>query len=219
MKILTSCILCVAASTLAYGLTFQGLTELGITKNSFLCSDSSAVACSNADAGAIGCELMGSQPLQFFDNQLYWLQQKANRAEIVQTDLRYTGSALENKLNAEGWGQMGAYCIIVSVDPVLVDVVMPNVEVNANQIKLVAQLWYNGGNLIQLWSQDAVAIDKTKSFKISITSDLDAQISRWFTSASSKSFVGQIGLQANNRQAEYAQANGSPRCVKIVVSA
>jgi len=203
----------------AQSIIFQGLVEAGITKNSFFCpaSATGSTDCSNVDSGAIGYHVSGSQPLQFFNNQSYWLKQETDRETIVHTDLKYSGASLRNKMISEGWVAMGGYCILISISPILTDLIMPAVKASGGNIKVIVQLWYNGSQLIQLWSQDAAVLPQDKGFKVLITSDLDSQIAKLPALASEKTFLGKLGLQQNNRLPEYAQATGAPRSVKIQV--
>lgn len=203
-------------STPTLAVVFHGLVETGITKNNFSCSSSVDQTCSNVDSGAIGFNLSASQSLQFFNNQSYWLRQEAGIESDLVTNKKYSGVALRNKMISEGWVAMGSYCILISVDPILTEIVMPTVKPStANQVKVVVQLWYNGDQQIQLWSQDAAILSKNQGFQVMITSDIDSQITLLPSLESQTSFLGQIGLQQNNRQSAYGQATGCPRMVKI----
>jgi hypothetical protein len=209
--------LCVVFSTSLQAVVFQGLIETGITKNSFMCPLSAAGSqdCSNVDAGAIGFKLTGSQILQFFNNQSYWLRQEVQQKQNLQTNQRYSASDLQAKMASEGWVAMGGYCILISVGHILNDVVMPTVQASGDNVKVVVQLWYNGDQLIQLWSQDAVVLKKDQGFQVLVTSDTDTQVAQLPALTAETTFLGQLGLQQNNRQPEYMQAAGCPRMVKI----
>ena len=199
-----------------YPVIFNGLIESGITKNNFLCSAPGEQDCSNADSGAIGFNLTTSQSLQFFNNQSFWLRQQAAKESDLVTNQNYSGSALTDKMVSEGWVAMGGYCVLISADPMLADVVMPLIKTTtSNQVKVVVQLWYNGDQQMQLWSQDAAILSVTQSFQVTISSDIDSQVSLLPSLESQTSFLGQIGLQQNNRQPAYAHATGCPRMVKI----
>ncbi|HSW77104.1 MAG TPA: hypothetical protein VLG50_08655 [Candidatus Saccharimonadales bacterium] len=214
-----------------YAVIFQGLKEnSNVTKNTFSCptAASGASDCSNADSNASGFVVTQQSPLQFFNNQSYWLRREAEKRQDYQTNQPLSGTELDSKMQSEGWVAMGSYCILISTNSVLTDVVMPNVTASGDQVKVVVQLWYNGENNIQLWSQDAAVMSATQGFSVLISSDQDDQISQLpVLSASSskltqnsklsdgKAFLNQIGLQINNRTNQYGKANNSPRSVKI----
>jgi len=196
---------------------FQGLVETGITKNSFKCPASAVGSqdCSNVDTGAVGFNLVGGQLLQFFNNQSYWLRQEVQQKQNLQTNQRYSGSDLLAKMASEGWVAMGGYCILISLGHILDSVVMPAIKSSSDSVKVVVQLWYNGDQMIQLWSQDAVVLKKDQAFQVLVTSDIDAQVALLPPLSVEKTFLEQLGLQQNNRQPNYMQAIGCPRMVKI----
>jgi len=205
-------------STLVKPVKFQGLTETGIDKNSFLCPAADQEAdCVNTDTEYIGASLSDTQPIQIFNNQSFWLKKEAQREQFLNTDKRYSGTSLSDKMRSEGWLAMGGYCILISTSPTLTNIVMPNIKATAGKVKVVVQLWYNGDNLIQLWSQDAAILPEGKGFKVNITSSIDLQVGQLPPIAKETTLIGQIGLQQNNRQLIYVQAEGSPRTVKIQV--
>jgi len=208
-------------------LLFQGLVENSdINKNTFLCPASAAdgiQGCKDTQAAAHGFDVSGGRTMQFCNNQEYWLQQEAIQAQYIATVRNYTGSQLEQKLHAEGWKAMGGYAVVISTNPLLVNLVMPEVVAGAGQIKVVVQLWYNGNDLIQLWSQDAIVLADGAGFQVALSSALDDRLPGLLTSNSATitswqtTFLSQLDLQSNNRQAsDYGAAVGSPRQVRII---
>lgn len=206
------------------GISFRGIQEEGVNKNTFLCPvEASGSSCSQETINdAVGFDISGGKNLQFFDNFVYWLLQKAHREQFVKEDLRYDGVALTKKMNQEGWGATNAYCIIISTNPMLQQLVMPGQSVAKGKQKVIVQLWYSGQDVIQLWSQDVVELSPGQGFKVIVSNNeddkLEALIDESKKAVGLAVFLEKLGLQANNRKdAEYAQATGSPRMVRIEV--
>ena len=202
---------------------FQGILENGVTKNNFLCTgDAVNIAnCTSADTGAQGFDLSNGQILQFFNDQASWLLLQAERQQYVSQNLRRTGAALTNKMQADGWVAMGGYCLIVSTNPLIADVVMPELQAGANQEKVVVQLWYNGNEQVQLWSQDAKILSSGQKFNVVVSTAVDSLPGITSTPQSSTTslrfdFLSKLDLQMSDRKASvYNLAIASPRSVKI----
>lgn len=202
---------------------FNGLVETGVSKNNFLCSSahSDSVNCIAADANAKGFDFSQNHMLQLFNDQAYWLHQEAIQQQYVSQVLSYSGNDLQNKMTADGWGAMGSYCLIISTDPILTNVVIPSITAGADQEKVVVQLWYNGNQKLQLWSQDAAILSKNQPFSVLITTNTDALPGVSKTSENSSnslrtSFLFDLHLQQKNRtESVYLAATQSPRSVKI----
>lgn len=224
-KIILHLLLFGVGQSLYAPILFQGLVEdSSIDKNSFLCP-TSASDCKNEQLHAQGFDISGGRTLQLCNNQQYWLQQAAIQAQYISTVRNYTGSALTAQLNSAGWAVMGGFVVIISTNPILTKFIMPTVSVKKGQIKIVAQLWYNGSDLIQLWSQDAIALSDGQSFQVSLSNAADTQLSTELTAvaADTKSwhntFLFQLGIQAQNRKdSDYSNAIGSPRQVKLTIA-
>jgi len=220
-------ILCLitCSQSLKTDVIFQGITETGVTKNNFLCPSltSSAVSCVSADANAINFTLPSGQILQLFNSQPYWLDQEAIKQQYDLQVLDYTQSEIQAELDSTGWGAMGGYCLLITTNPVLTGIVMPTVIAASGQEKVVVQLWYNGEQSLQLWSQDALAINQGTGFTISISSATDplSELSTTSTSSGLKAtFLAGLNLQPNNRNASiYNIATDSPRSITITQSA
>ncbi|MCX5924355.1 MAG: hypothetical protein NTZ68_02960 [Candidatus Dependentiae bacterium] len=217
MKRLVCMIISLMTVVPVHSVVFQGLDDSAVKINTFSCPAGStgSTDCSSADANSIGLVLSDQKPLQFFNNQSYWLRQQAQVEQHAQTVLRRSGADLQTYMQGEGWVAMGSYCIFISTNRILTDVVMPAVKASADQVKVVVQLWYNGENLIQLWSQDAAVMPKTQGFKVVVSSAQDAQISTLPKLSDETNFLDKIGLQINNRTVQYGKAKNSPRSVKI----
>lgn len=217
---------CVALMTSfsAYSVKFQGLIEdPSVSINTFLCSPSAVgvTDCFNVGSSAVGYDVVDSQPLQLFNNQSYWLTKKAAREHHLQSVERYSGLSLESKMTEEGWAAMGAYCIFITTDSALTQLVMPLLIAKTEEVKVVVQLLYNGQGLIQLWSQDAMLIPVKKSFNIVISAAIDNKTSKLSASSDSskeESFLEMLRLSQINRQPEYDQAISSPRSVKLQIA-
>lgn len=200
---------------------FKGLVEASsINKNTFHCPES-ALDCQDQGAAASGFDISDGRTLQLCNNQEYWLQQEAIQGQYISTVRNYTGTALQAQLADEGWAVVGGFAIIVSSNPLLVQSVMPSVQPSAEQTKVVAQLWYNGSGLIQLWSQDAQLYADGQSFQVLVSNESDdrlptqlAQISQ--TKNWQDQFLLTVGIQSPNRQAkDYDKAHGSPKQIRL----
>ncbi len=210
-------------SNISQAVIFNGLTETSISKNNFLCpvNSSSSVSCTNTSSNAQGFNFSSSKMLQIFNDQAFWLHEQAAQKKYASEALSYSGSELEAKMNADGWGAMGSYCIIVSIDPILTSIVQPNLKAKQNEQKVVVQLWYNGDNILQLWSQDAKVLSISATFSVAISNATDA-LSDVMNAQSNESkslsetFLSELHLQQNSRkESVYQIATQSPRSVKI----
>jgi hypothetical protein len=205
-------------------LTFAGLIENpSITKNNFLCHSDQETSsdCNNADKNYIGAVLTDNTLLQLFNNQSYFLKQEQAAQKYDAQVLRDSGSQLQEKLNSQGYSAMGGYCIIITKNPTVTGIVMPNMIAQKNQEKVVVQLWYNANRAIQLWSQDAALLTAGQSFKVSISNEIDPlttlQTPANKNSSLKASFLTSLGIQTSNRkESVYHAATESPRLVKIV---
>lgn len=199
---------------------FQGLIETGVTKNNFLCSDQNGEqtsACISAGINSKGFDVSGGKTLQFFNDVTYWLSKQSQQEQLLATSKNYSGAALQSQMQSEGWIAMGAYCVVISTDPVLQKIAQPALKAAEGDIKVIVQLWYNGNNLMQLWSQDAQALTPGQSFTIQISSEEDTlNLSGNKTLGVVDTFLNNLNLQPNNRLASvYNIAVNSPRSVKI----
>lgn len=206
-----------------FSVIFNGLVESGISKNNFLCpnNSSSSVVCKNSSTTAQGFNFSSSKVLQIFNDQAFWLHEQAEQAKYLSMVGSYSGSDLENKMSSEGWGAMGSYCIIISIDPILTSIVMPNLKAKSGEIKVVTQLWYNGDTMLQLWSQDAKILPENATFTIAISNNTDplpgvTTGSSTPSGSLSKKFLEELHLQQNSRkESVYQIATQSPRSVTI----
>lgn len=225
----------VATPATTTGVVFAGLTESGVTRNTFLCGATSvtgsAASGTNFEASncaitavkaAAGFDISEGATLQFFNNFTYWLQQKSEQEQSYQINDSLTGSALGEKMNSEGWGSMGACCVIVSTNQIVKETVYQSVVANSGEVKVVVQLWYNGDNLIQLWSQDSVSLKPGQSFTVAISNSPDARLKSTFVAGTGLAqYLAAINndMQPDNRNEDsYSAATNSPRMVRIVAA-
>jgi len=224
------CVFLLCEMSLYAQVLFQGLVEESdIDKNSFLCPLSAAdgiQGCKDTQIAVHGYDISGGHTIQLCNNQEYWLQQEAAQAQYISTVRNYTGSDLTAQLLSEGWKAMGGYAIVISSNPLLTDLIMPNVKAAKGQTKVIIQLWYNGSDLIQLWSQDAMVFSPGQNFQVTISNAVDAQLPQSLTAAQATekswkdAFLLQLNLQPSNRKdSDYNNAVGSPRQVKLTASA
>lgn len=176
------------------GITFKGVTESNVVVNTFLCEKDGvnfeAEDCTtDRIKNAVGFDISGGYTLQFFNNFTYWIKQKEKYEQQLKINhpyLKANQDALAKRMQKDGWGLImpdgsvvgGAYCIIISTNPVLQQAIEPDKQVakGESKVKVIAQLWYNGNNLIQLWSQDVQILSAGKSFSVKISSDPDMQL-------------------------------------------
>lgn len=203
-----------------FSLTFNGIIESGITKNNFLCTNAiaSSIACHDANTNAQGVSLHSGETLQIFNDQAYWFHQKAKSEQYAMQVQKYDASELQNFMQQQGWGCMGGFCIIISSNPVLTNQIQPDLKPDGSQEKVVAQLWYAGAQLLQLWSQDAKLITKGQPFQILLSNTTDPLLIQSASSSPStkEQFLQALQLQQKNRdETVYNAATDSPRSIKI----
>lgn len=197
-------------------IVFKGLTEIGISKNTFLCGKTSVGQGSAGGTGfeagdcnyntienAVGVDMAGGHTLQFFNNFMYWVQQKSQKIQAIEATREASPSQsgrdaetarLQQKVDQlndqAGWGTLGPQCVIISTSSILQETIEPGQQAGADQVKVVAQLWYSGDYLIQLWSQDVAMIPKGKGFTISLSNVSDATLKS--AAGSSQEHLAQI---------------------------
>lgn len=219
-KIIYFALLC---SNMSQAVIFNGLTETNISKNNFLCpaNNSSSIPCTSSNTNAIGFDFSSSKILQIFNDQAFWLHEQAVQSQYASQVLSYTGSELQDKMNSDGWGAMGSYCIIISIDPILTSIVQPKLKPKDDEEKLVVQLWYNGDGALQLWSQDAKILSKNAAFTVAVSNNTDPLPEVIDTTSNSQpslraKFLSELHLQENSRkESVYQIATQSPRSIKI----
>lgn len=217
--------LCVSLMTAlsVHAVVFDGILENGITINNFLCSGDAVNIenCTPADAGSVGFDLSNGKMLQLFNDQAGWLLLQASRKQYLNQDLKRSGSSLNTQLATQGWAAMGGYCLVITTNGLLADVVKPELVAHKDQEKIVVQLWYNGDQEIQLWSQDAKILSKEESFKVIVSADADSLViennsAKSLTNSLRLKFLSQLNIEENNRkESVYQLATHSPRSVKI----
>ncbi|MBI2353266.1 hypothetical protein HYV11_03445 [Candidatus Dependentiae bacterium] len=221
--------------SLPSGIIFQGVTENNIKRNTFLCKktdqDSDSVnfeseSCNfNTIQTAIGFSFSEGDMLQFFNNTIYWLEQRKQKERYYKLSENIKDDELNNKLSADGFVAMGVYSILLTTNPTLQKIITPEKTANSNQIKLIVQLLYNGNDLIQLWSQDVQILNKGQSFTIALTNDYDTTMQSTNQKASTTNQQEQFFLPAmsnfmqkhNRNESTYQGAKYSPRMVRIIV--
>lgn len=202
-----------------------GIVEASdVNKNTFLCpagATSSKAFCLGQAVQFEGFDISPGHTVMICNNQQYWMQQKTDQEQYIMQGRNYQGSQAESMMASQGWGAMGSYVLLITADPMLTDFLLPKIIVGANQIKVVVQLWYNGNDVIQLWSQDVIALSVGQNFTIHISSALDNRLPTFFEQKNVKrswqdTFLTSLQLQPDNRvQDAYASAKGSPRTVRI----
>lgn len=220
----------------ASGIVFQGMTEQGVTRDTFLCGEVSVTANSlagaNAESGdcsinkikeAIGFDVSEGRTIQFFNNFTYWLRQKSQAEQLYRVDNpEASDSDVVSHMQKKGWASMGAYCVIISTNEILQEIIGQASLAGSKAVKVIAQLWYNGDSLIQLWSQDVAVMQPGQSFTIAISNAADADLSTSLQAfAHQAGYLNSIGksMQPDNRNADsYTAAINSPRTIRIQVA-
>ncbi len=114
----------------------------------------------------------------------------------------------------------GVFMIVIGTSSYLQEMVKlsGDAAVTCSQGKtlLVAQLKYNNGNSINLWSQDAICIAPTDSFSIEVSSQIDHRM----VAAGHKIIMDREGInwmQDAGPAENYQQAAKSPRSIRLVL--
>lgn len=224
------------SSVATAGAIFQGITEQGIVKNTFLCEDSSVTESSisgsnvassdcsiNKIKDAIGFDVSGGKTIQFLNNFAYWTRQKSQAEQNYQiNNPQASDSDVQNYMQQNGWGSIGAFCIVISTNEVLQEVIEPDKQAGSGEIKVIVQLWYSGDNLIQLWSQDVAMLNPGQTFTLALSNAADTDLSTVLQASSTLSgYISTISktMQPDNRNTQtYAAAIDSARMVRIQVA-
>lgn len=108
----------------------------------------------------------------------------------------------------------GVFMVLIGTSPYLQQQVIPTQTCPAGKMLVVAQLKYNNGNSINLWSQDCLCCGMNDQFAIQISSNIDVKISN----LGHKSQTDTIDLMQDALPTEnYSQATTSPRSIKLVI--
>lgn len=128
----------------------------------------------------------------------------------------------------EDYPAVGIYQLELSTINSVQATVLPDLEVVEGATKLVARLRYNGGTTysqdssqeIYLWSEDAIYLQPTDSFKIIISNEVDDRVAT-LNSKDSDSVVGGLNQYFNYSEnimtagMAYQKAVNSPRKVRL----
>lgn len=146
------------------------------------------------------------QQFYIYNDFMYWmgknLQSDNNSLSNTQPETHFSGS--------------GVFMIVISTNPYLQSVVAPKLVCPVGQKIIIAQLKYNDGNSINLWSQDAICCAPTDTFSIIISSDEDntvvpAKSAGTFTDNQNTNFIKDLGPYEN-----YKKADSSPRKIRLI---
>lgn len=167
-------------------IAFSGLSEdSSIDKNSFSCSSSLDAQgediCQDRAASAVNFEFDGPRTLQIFNNQQFWVQKKYKEQQLLMARMSQEDE-VDSTLKSRGWSITGGFLVVITTDSFITNQIEPKKVPAKGQVKVVAQLWYNGDNLIQLWAQDVALVKDGSSFSVSLTST-DSDISKESTVA------------------------------------
>lgn len=150
-------------------------------------------------------QLLGQQ-FYLYNNFMYWIgnnSQSDKQATLAmeQPDQYFSGS--------------GIFMIVIGTSPYLQQTVTSQKTCPAGKTLLVAQLKYNDGNSIACWSQDSICLSPTDKFAIQITSDQDNTVPA--KSSTGSDAQGINWMQDSGPAANYGQAKGSPRKIRLVL--
>tara|TARA_Y100000588_G_C14278104_1_gene935460 strand:+ start:435 stop:1502 length:1068 start_codon:yes stop_codon:yes gene_type:complete len=139
---------------------------------------------------AIGIDMSGGHTLQLFNQFMYWSRQKAQKIQAIEASqeskatqaginrqAQQVQDALNTLNNQQGWDIIGPQCLIITTDPIMQKVIAPDKIAKTNEVKVVAQLWYSGDYLVQLWSQDVAMVPKGASFTVQVSAAVDTNLS------------------------------------------
>ncbi|MGZ6251023.1 MAG: hypothetical protein ACXWL2_03280 [Candidatus Chromulinivorax sp.] len=125
-------------------------------------------------------------------------------SKIIASDTKFSGT--------------GVFMIEIGTSFYLQQIVAPQLAKScpAGQQVLCAQLKYNDGNGIYIWSQDAICLSATDSFEIHVSDNKDTKL----LSPAAKISTDRFGINWMKDPgpivAVYEQASNSPRSVKLV---
>lgn len=146
------------------------------------------------------------QQFYIYNNFMYWmgknLKSNNNALSNPQPELHFSGS--------------GVFMIVISTSPYLQNIVAPKLICPAGQKIIMAQLKYNDGNTINVWSQDAICCSPTDTFSIIISSDQDNTVKPAKSGEISIDNQDTDWMKDLGPYQNYKQADSSPRKIRLV---
>lgn len=184
----------------------QGRSMCSVTTNNDKDHYHKAYDCGNGSIKALlnvnvlNPALLGQQ-LYIFNDFMYWIGKNAAKGKInnIAPDTHFSGS--------------GVFMIVVSTSPYLQQQLAPEQTCPAGQSLVMAQLQYNDGNSLSIWSQDTICLSPTDTFGIQVSSDQDTTAPGYVPSSSNDTYLTQT---AGPAPAVYQQAQSSPRKIRMV---
>lgn len=158
--------------------------------------------------------------------------QDAEKTTIVSDAYQaYAGDTSDASLDPKSYPAVGVYQIELSTASSVQATVLPEVKPEEGQVKLVARLRYSGGKSysqddtqgVYLWSQDAICLSPTDSFKIVVSSDVDdtAKTDILSEDSSSSGLILNNYFGYNNTTIDdcpaYESAISSPRKIRLEI--
>lgn len=142
-----------------------------------------------------------------------------------------TGDSSNASTDATSYPAVGVYQIELSTSPSVQAIVLPDIQPAEGQVKLVARLRYNGGKSysqddtqgVYLWSQDAICLSPTDSFKIVVSSDADNTATAAALDAATSSVESDLNsyFEYDNTTIDdcpaYTNAVNSPRKIRLEI--
>jgi len=150
-------------------------------------------------------ELLGQQ-FYMFNDFVYWLGKGIKQKAY--------DNFFEKEVNMTS---KGIFMISIGTSQYTIEIVAPNKTCPEGQHILTAQLKYNDGEFVEVWSQDAICLAPSDYFSLRITNSQDDTVPISVnTTAMDADTVGLDWMKDPGPKASYAKANKSPRKIRLI---
>ena len=164
-------------------------------------------------------QLLGQQ-VYVFNNFMYYMSSHNDMGQWNGKDAKDAAHQAAANARPDQVYSSGVFMIVLGTSSYLQQIValsgnLPTTCPTGKTL-LVAQLKYNNGSSLHVWSQDAICIAPTDSFTITVSSDVDSRLMTAGSTASSNA-QGIDWMQDAGPTANYQEATKSPRKVRLIV--
>lgn len=160
-------------------------------------------------------ENIGEQ-FYMFNNFMYWMSPHNQMGKWNGKDAKDAKKQADAVAQPDNVFGAGVFMIVLGTSPYLQRLAGSGVTCPQGKTLLVAQLKYNNGNSLNVWSQDAICVAPTDDFQIQISADADTSVQlarkRIKTDDQDIDWMQDAGPTAN-----YQQAGSSPRKIRLVL--
>jgi hypothetical protein len=160
-------------------------------------------------------ENIGEQ-FYMFNNFMYWMSPHNDMGKWNGKDAKDAKKQADAVAQPDNVFGAGVFMIVLGTSPYLQRLAASNLACPQGKTLLVAQLKYNNGNSLNVWSQDAICVAPTDDFEIQISSDTDTSVQ--LAQQRIKLEVQDIDwMQDAGPTANYQQAGNSPRKIRLIL--